>query len=84
MFAVPLLVGTRLSLRPDLRPPALLRAACVCGASVTLLSIIFNLVPIVDVARPWVFAIKVGLTVAGINLIGAAIYWRGTRVQVRA
>ena len=84
MFAVPLLLGTRLSLRPDLRPPVLLRAACACGASVTLLSIIFNLVPIVDVSRPWMFALKVGLTVVGINLIGAAIYWRGFRLHARA
>lgn len=77
MFAVPLLVGTRFSLRPDLRPGVLLRAACVCGASVTLLSMIFNLVPIVDVASPWAFALKVGGAVVGINLIAAAIYWRG-------
>jgi len=79
MFAVPLLVGTRLSLRPDLKAPLLVRVACVCGAAVTLLSILFNLVPIVDVARPWVFALKVALASVGINLIGAAIYWRGTR-----
>jgi amino acid transporter len=79
MFAVPLLVGTRFSLRPDLQPSLLLRAACVCGASVTVLSMIFNLVPIVDVARPWAFALKVGSAVLGINLIAAAIYWRGTR-----
>jgi hypothetical protein len=84
MFGVPLLLGTRLSLRRDLRPPLLVRAACACGAVVTLLSIIFNLVPIVDVARPWMFALKAGLTVVGINLIAAAIYWRGTRVQARA
>jgi glutamate:GABA antiporter len=79
MFAVPLFVGTRFSMRPDLKPTALLRAACICGASVTVLSMIFNLVPIVDVARPWVFALKVGGTVVGINLIATAIYWRGSR-----
>jgi amino acid transporter len=79
MFAVPLFVGTRFSLRPDLKPSLLLRVACVCGVSVTLLSMIFNLVPIVDVARPWVFAMKVGGTVLGINLIAAAIYWRSLR-----
>ena len=83
MFAVPLLVGTRASLRPDLRPPLLLRVACLCGASVTLLSMIFNLVPIVDVERPWVFAVKVGGAALGINLIAAIIYWRGTRRRAR-
>lgn len=77
MFAVPLLMGTRFSLRPDLKPTVLLRAACISGALVTLLSMIFNLVPIVDVARPWLFAIKVGGAVVGINLVAAAIYWRG-------
>jgi amino acid transporter len=84
MFAVPLLVGTRLSLRPDLRPPLLLRVACFCGASVTLLSMIFNLVPIIDVPQPWGFAMKVGFTVLGINLIGATIYWRGTSSIARS
>jgi amino acid transporter len=78
MFAVPLFVGTRFSMRPDLKPAVFLRAACVCGASVTLLSMTFNLVPIVDVAYPWVFALKVGGAVAAINLIAAAIYWRGS------
>ena len=79
MFAVPLLVGTRFSKRPDLTPSAFLRAACICGASVTLLSMLFNLVPIVDVARPWAFALKVGGAVVGINLVATAIYWRGSR-----
>jgi hypothetical protein len=81
MFAVPLLVGTRFSMRPDLKPSLFLRAACVCGASVTLLSMIFNLVPIVEVARPWIFALKVAGTVVGINLIATAIYWRGSRAN---
>jgi len=79
MFAVPLLVGTRLSLRPDLRPSLPVRAACVCGASVTGLSMVLNFAPIVEVASPWVFALKVGFTTLAINLIGAAIYWRGSR-----
>jgi len=79
MFAVPLLVGTRFSRRPDLKPGMLLRGACACGASVTVLSMIFNLVPIVDVASPSVFALKVGGAVLGINLIATAIYWRGSR-----
>ena len=84
MFAVPLLVGTRLSLRPDLRAPLLVRAACICGVSVTILSMIFNLVPIVDGIRPWIFALKVGFTVLGINLVGLAIYWRGTHREAHA
>jgi hypothetical protein len=42
---------------------------------------IFNAVPNVDFARPWKFAAKVGFTVLSVNLIGAAIYWRGTRLR---
>jgi amino acid transporter len=81
MFAVPLLAGTRFSLRPDLRPAAWVRVASLCGASVTLLAMVFNLVPIVDVARPWAFAVKVGGAALAINMIGAAVYWRGRRRQ---
>jgi amino acid transporter len=81
MLAVPLVAGTRLGRRPELRPGALLRAACVCAIAVTLLATVFNFVPIVEVARPWVFALKVALTVVAVNLIGAAIYWRGSRLK---
>ena len=84
MFAIPLFVGTRLSLRPDLRPGLLLRVACLGGVSVTALSMIFNFVPIVQVANPWMFALKVGFAALGINLIGAAIYWRGSRLRAGA
>jgi amino acid transporter len=79
MFAVPLLVGTRFSLRPDLKPSLFLRAACAAGAAVTLLSMIFNLVPIVDVAQPWAFALKVGGAALGINLFAIVVYRRGSR-----
>jgi amino acid transporter len=79
MFAVPLLLGTRFSLRRDLKPTVFLRVACICGTFVTLLSMIFNLVPIVDVAHPWAFALKVGGAVVGMNLLATAIYWRGSR-----
>jgi hypothetical protein len=81
MFAVPLVAGTRVSPRPDLRPGVVLRAACLSGIAVTLMSMMFTLVPIVDVPHPWLFAMKVALTGLGINLLGAVIYWRGTRLQ---
>jgi amino acid transporter len=87
MFAVPLVAGTRFSQRPDLHPGVVLRLACVCGIAVTLLSMVFNLVPIVDVPHPGLFAFKVALIAIAVNLIGAAIYWRGTyqaRAELRA
>jgi amino acid transporter len=82
MFAVPLIAGTRLSPRPDLRPGVVLRVACLSGIAVTVLSMGFNLVPIVDVPHPWLFGVKVTLTGLGVNLVGAGIYWRGTRQQL--
>ncbi len=47
----------------------------------TLLGIAFSLVPVVQVASAWVFALKVTLTALVANLVGAAIYWRGNRIK---
>jgi amino acid transporter len=79
MFGVPLLLGTRFSLRPDIRVPFAVRLACLCGASVTVLSMVFNLVPIVDVKSPWMFALKVGSATMLLNLLGGLVYWTGSR-----
>jgi amino acid transporter len=79
MFAVPLLLGTRLSLRTDIRAPRAVRLACLCGAAVTVLSMGFNLVPIVDVENPRMFALKVGSATILVNLLGALVYWTGSR-----
>lgn len=78
MFAVPWVAGTRWSRQGGLRPGAVVRIACLCGAAVTLLATIFNFVPIVEVPSAWLFALKVGLAALGANLIGALVYWRGT------
>jgi amino acid transporter len=79
MFAVPLLLGTRFSLRRDIRAPVAVRIACLCGASVTMLSMVFNLVPIVDVVSPAAFALKVGGATILLNLLGGLVYWTGSR-----
>jgi amino acid transporter len=79
MFAVPLLLGTRFSLRPDIRVPFAVRLACLCGASVTVLSMAFNLVPIVDVASPAMFALKVAGATILLNLLGGLVYWTDSR-----
>jgi hypothetical protein len=76
MFAVPLVVGSRFSHRAQW----LLRLGCICGIVVTLLSIIFAFVPIVEVKSPMVFAAKVGLAIFVTNLAGAAVYLRGKRL----
>jgi len=79
MFAVPLLLGTRFSLRSDIRAPFAVRFACLCGASVTVLAMTFNLVPIVDVASTGMFALKVGGATILLNLLGGLVYWSGSR-----
>ena len=79
MFAVPLVVGARSGVPSEHRPSVVLRIACLSGIAITLLSMAFNLVPIVDVPHPWLFGVKVALTGLGVNLVGATIYWRGTR-----
>jgi amino acid transporter len=79
MFAVPLVAGSRFG-----KPPGwLLKIACCSGIFVTLLSVVFSLVPVVEVRSPWVFAVKVSLTALAANLVGGAIYWRGNRIKRR-
>jgi amino acid transporter len=82
LFAVPLVAGTRFSPQADLRPGVFLRLACLSGLAVTLLSMTFNLVPIVIVPHPWLFGTKVVLAALGINAVGAGLYWRGHRRQL--
>jgi amino acid transporter len=79
MFAVPLVVGSRFGKAPGI----LLKAACCCGIFVTLLSIAFSLVPVVEVSQPWLFAVKVTLTALAANLVGVGIYWRGSRIKAK-
>jgi amino acid transporter len=80
MFSVPLVAGMRFGPRPGL----LLRAACVAGMLVTLVSIVFALIPVVDVKSSGMYAFKIALTTLAANLLGAALYWRGNRVRSRA
>jgi len=72
MFSVPLVAGARFG-----RPAgALLRGACVAGMLVTLLYIVFALIPVVEVNSPGRYALKIALTTLAANLVGAALYWR--------
>jgi hypothetical protein len=79
MFAVPLVAGTRLSPRPDLRPGVFLRLACIVAILVTLGAIVFALIPVVPVASPAVFAAKVAGPIILINVVGIVVYRRGAR-----
>lgn len=61
------------------RAPWWLRFAVCAAAGVTLLSVVLEVVPILDVARPGIFATKVGGAVVLINGIGVWIYAKGKR-----
>jgi amino acid transporter len=76
MFAVPMVAGARFGHRPGV----LLRVGCVSGIAVTLMQIVFGLVPVIGVNSSWTFGLKVGLTALAANLAGVALYWRGVRV----
>jgi glutamate:GABA antiporter len=78
MFAVPLAAGERFGQRPGI----LLRIACLAGMLVTLLSIAFELAPVVEVKSTAVFALKAGGSALVANIAGALLYWRGSRTRV--
>lgn len=79
LFAIPLVVGDRVPVRPGFW----LKAAAVSGISVTILSMIFNVLPIVPVPSKAVFAAKVVVPALALNLIGVALYRRGMRRRLR-
>ena len=73
MFAVPLLVGSRFGDRPGFW----LKASAISGLTITVVQTVLATVPIVDVTSSWSYAAKVGGTGLLVNLVGAAVYWRG-------
>jgi len=75
LFAV-ILVGFRSGV---IRSGLGLRLAALAAFLVSLCAFIFEIVPLGEVASPVFFAIKVGGTVVATNLLGAYLYWRGTR-----
>jgi len=80
LFAIPLVGGRRLPVAPS----PLLRAAAASGGLVTLLSIGFQLFPIVDVESPLRFGAKVAGVAVGANLVGVVLYVIGARRARRA
>jgi amino acid transporter len=61
----------------DERAPWWLRFAVCAAGGVTALAVALDVVPIVEVARPVLFGVKVGGAVAAINAAGMWVYWRG-------
>jgi amino acid transporter len=58
------------------RAPWWLRITSCPAAAVTLLSVSLQVVPVLDVDQPWLFAVKVGGAVAVINMIGVWLYFK--------
>jgi amino acid transporter len=56
-----------------------IRLAALAGFSVALGALIFQIVPVGQVASPGLFGIKVAGTFCATNGLGAYLYWRGTR-----
>jgi hypothetical protein len=80
MFLIPLIAGSRFGAKPGLW----VRLAAVSGFTVTILATIMNLFPIVDVASPLKFGLKVLGTAILINGIGAALYFTGQARRARS
>ena len=57
-----------------------LKVGACSAAGVTLLAVVLQVVPILDVARPGLFAAKVGGGVLAINAAGLWVYRRGRLV----
>ena len=78
LFAVPLFAGSRFGKAPGFW----LKVCAVSGLAVTVAQTLLSMVPIVDVSNSWGYAAKVGGACLAINLVGAAIYWRGKRAAL--
>lgn len=73
MFLIPLLGKGE-------RPPLTVITACISGLLMTLLYAVLSIFPIIDVANPASFTLKVGGIVAAVNLAGTLYYaWRTRR-----
>ena len=75
MFAIPLLAGRRLGIRPSLW----LRVAAVSGFIVVLLFLLLAVFPIVSVESNGEYTIKTIGVVVGVNILGAFLYRLGRR-----
>jgi len=64
--------------RPE-RPGVALRVGALAAFAVAFVSLVFEIVPLGEVANPALFAIKVGGTICAANGLGAYIYWREAR-----
>lgn len=64
--------------RPQ-RPGIAIRLGALAAFTVAFVSLIFEILPLGEVASPALFALKVGGMICAANGFGAFLYWRGTR-----
>jgi amino acid transporter len=60
------------------RPGLGIRLGALAGFTVAFVSLIFEILPLGEVASPALFALKVGGMIFAANGLGAFLYWRGT------
>jgi amino acid transporter len=75
LFAV-VLVGFRSG---GVRSGMGLRIGALAAFLVSLCGLVFEIVPLGEVANRGLFAVKVGAMICATNVFGAYLYWRGTR-----
>jgi amino acid transporter len=75
LFGV-VLFGFRSSER---RPSLALRLAALTAFTVSFFGLIFEIVPLGEVANSVIFGLKVAGVICATNVLGAYLYWRGTR-----
>jgi amino acid transporter len=61
------------------RPGIAIRLGALAAFAVALVSLIFNIVPLGEVASRGIFAVKVIVAICATNALGAFLYWRGAR-----
>jgi amino acid transporter len=73
MFAIPLFSLRKRGLRPGLW----LRAAAVPGFLTTLLFVVLSIFPVITLANPWRYSLKIASVVVGANLLAGMVYYAG-------
>ena len=71
MLLIPIVAGSRFGTRPGLWTVI----AAASALLITLLATFMSVFPVVDVANPFLFGVKVMGAAIAINALGAVLYW---------
>ncbi len=61
------------------RPRGAVKLGALAAFSVAFISLVFQIIPLGEVASRALFALKVAAAIAALNVLGAYLYWRGSR-----